>query len=143
MSFFLRRGWWGCQFLEADLQTSLPKKLSFKDEAKTNEHGRGGGAFLNLESRQSIDHAISIGHGGIWLELTGSGTKSSRLDKIWCDRIDSLSQFQPCLPQSGCEHPREGEHEPAGRKESSKREQEDANANHAWVALYSLKTVLA
>ena len=43
MSFLLRDGW-HCQFLEADLKTSLPKKLSFKDEAKIIELAQRGGA---------------------------------------------------------------------------------------------------
>ena len=29
-----------------------------------------GGCHLNLEARQANDHAIEIGRGGIWLELT-------------------------------------------------------------------------
>lgn len=69
MSFFLRDGWF-CQFLEADLKTPLPKKLSFKDEEKIIELAQRGGAFSNLESRQAIDHAIAIDRGGVWLELT-------------------------------------------------------------------------
>jgi hypothetical protein len=59
MSFFQRQGWY-CQFLEADLKTSLPKKLNFKDERKILELARRGGAFLNLETRQGIDHAMPL-----------------------------------------------------------------------------------
>ncbi len=69
MTFFLRRAW-SCQFLEADLKTPLAKKLNFKSPDKILQLAEHGGAFSTLETRQSIDHAITLGRGGIWLELT-------------------------------------------------------------------------
>ena len=69
MYFFLRESWY-CQFLEADCKTSLPKKLNFKNPGKIVELAERGGAALDLEARQAIDHAIRIGRGGVWLELT-------------------------------------------------------------------------
>jgi hypothetical protein len=69
MFFFERRGW-ACQFLEADLKTPLPRKLNLKDATKVVELARRGGALMNLEARQAIDHAIANGRGGVWLELT-------------------------------------------------------------------------
>lgn len=69
MSFMLRDGWY-CQFLEEDLRTPLPKTLHFKDQAKLIELAQRGGAFRNLEDRQSIENAIQTGRGGIWLKLT-------------------------------------------------------------------------
>lgn len=68
MSFMLRKGW-HCQFLEADLQTALPKKLSLTDQDRIFELAKRGGADINLETEQAIRHAISIGRGGVWLNL--------------------------------------------------------------------------
>lgn len=69
MCFFERSGWY-CQFLEEDCKTPLPKRLNFKDPQKILELAERGGAILNLEGRQAIDHAIRNGRGGVWLELT-------------------------------------------------------------------------
>jgi hypothetical protein len=69
MSFMLRKRWF-CQFLEEDLKTALPRKISFADEAKLFEMAERGGYELNLEGRQAMEHAIQNGRGGIWLELT-------------------------------------------------------------------------
>ena len=69
MSFFLSRGWY-CQFLETDLKTSLPKKLTFASADKVRELAKLGGAIANLESRQMFEHAIINGRGGVYLNLT-------------------------------------------------------------------------
>jgi len=69
MYFFERRGW-SCQFLEADLKTPLPKKLTFKHPEKIIAIAEHGGANLNLEGRQGLEHALRNGRGGVWLELT-------------------------------------------------------------------------
>ncbi len=69
MSFMYRDGWL-CQFLEEDLKTSLPRKLHFQSEEKVRELARRGGGMLNLECLQAFDHAIEIGRGGVWLELS-------------------------------------------------------------------------
>lgn len=68
MTFFLRNVW-HCQFLEPDLMTPLPRKLNFKSAEKIRQLAERSCTPLNLEARQSIDHAIAIGRGGIWLEL--------------------------------------------------------------------------
>lgn len=68
MFFMLRQGW-HCQFLEEDLKTPLPRKIEFKEEAKLFELAERGGYSMNLEGRQAMEHAISNGRGGIWLEL--------------------------------------------------------------------------
>ena len=65
----LRQGW-HCQFLEEDLKTPLPRKLSVNDPAKLFEIAERGGYRLNLEGRQAMEHAIKSGRGAIWLELT-------------------------------------------------------------------------
>jgi hypothetical protein len=69
MSFMARDGWY-CQFLEEDLKTSLPRKLHFKSHEKIREIAQRGGNNMNLEARQSLDHGIEIGRGGVWLELS-------------------------------------------------------------------------
>jgi hypothetical protein len=69
MSFMYRHGWL-CQFLEEDLRTPLPRKLHFRTEDKVREIARRGGGMLNLECLQAFDHAIEIGRGGVWLELS-------------------------------------------------------------------------
>ena len=69
MSFIYRNGWL-CQFLDEDLQTSLPRKLHFRTEDKIREIARRGDGMLNLESLQAFDQAVEIGRGGVWLELT-------------------------------------------------------------------------
>ncbi|MGD0797757.1 MAG: hypothetical protein ABR910_08540 [Acidobacteriaceae bacterium] len=69
MHFMLNRRWY-CQFLEEDLKTPLPRKITFSDEAKLFEMAERGGYRLNLEGRQAIEHAIRNGRGGIWLQLS-------------------------------------------------------------------------
>ena len=69
MSFMLRDGWY-CQFPERDLKTPLPRKLNLKDAGKIYELAQRGNYSMNTEGRHALDHAIEIGRGGIWLELT-------------------------------------------------------------------------
>jgi len=68
-TFFLRRAW-SCSFLEEDLKTPLPKKLTFRTPDKILQLAERCHAFSTLETRQAVDHAIALGRGGIWLELT-------------------------------------------------------------------------
>ena len=68
MTFFFRSVW-HCQFLGPDLKTPLPRKLNFKNPEKIRALAERSSTSLNLEARQSIDHAIALGRGGIWLEL--------------------------------------------------------------------------
>ena len=69
MSFFFRSGW-QVQFLEADLKTPLPRKLTFGDPDKIRELARRGEAMGTSESRQMLEHAIETGRGGVYLKLT-------------------------------------------------------------------------
>jgi hypothetical protein len=69
MSFMLREGW-HCQFLEEDLKTSLPRKVTLDSPAKLFELAERGGSNLNLEGRQALDHGIETGRGGLWLDLS-------------------------------------------------------------------------
>jgi hypothetical protein len=69
MSFMHRDGWY-CQFLEPDLKTPLRRKLTFATADKVRELAERGGAFKDLESRHSVNHAIETGRGGVWLDLS-------------------------------------------------------------------------
>lgn len=69
MSFMEREGWL-CQFLEEDLKTPLPRRVIVKSVDKVREMARKGGASMNLESHQALEHGIEMGRGGVWLELT-------------------------------------------------------------------------
>jgi hypothetical protein len=69
MRFELRQVWY-VSFLEAGLQTELPRKLTFKAPGKILELARRGEAWANLESRQSLERAIEAGRGGCYLRLT-------------------------------------------------------------------------
>ena len=75
-SFFSRSGW-QVQFLEADLKTPLPRKLTFADAEKIRELARRGEAWGDSESRQMLEHAIENGRGGVYLRLTRSNTRGS------------------------------------------------------------------
>jgi hypothetical protein len=68
--FFMARQGWHCQFMEEDLKTPLPRRLTFEDPAKIFETAERGGYKLTLENRQSIERAIEMGRGSIWLDLT-------------------------------------------------------------------------
>jgi hypothetical protein len=69
MSFMHREGW-HCEFLEEDLTTSLPRKVTLDTPAKLIEMAKRRGSNLNLETRQALHHGNEIGRGGVWLELT-------------------------------------------------------------------------
>jgi hypothetical protein len=69
MSFFFRKVW-QVQFLESDLKTLLPRKLTFADPQKIRKLARHGEAWGDSESRQMLEHAIETGRGGVYLRLT-------------------------------------------------------------------------
>ena len=73
MSFFSRVGW-QVQFLEADLKTPLPRRLTFSDPEKIRELARRGEAWGTSEARQMLEHAIDQGRGGVYLRLTPINT---------------------------------------------------------------------
>jgi hypothetical protein len=68
--YFFKRSGWQVQFLEADLKTSLPRKLTFSDSEKIRELARRGEAWGTSEARQTLEYAIEKGRGGIYLRLT-------------------------------------------------------------------------
>jgi hypothetical protein len=69
MSFMRTHGWY-CQFLEDDLQTSLPTTLNFATSEKVIELIERGGGFTDSESRNTVADAIGMGRGGVYLSLT-------------------------------------------------------------------------
>ena len=70
LHFMKRPEGWYCQFLEPDLKTPLPRKLTFAGPDKLLEmHERWGEKRL-LEDRSALEYAINMGRGSIWLILT-------------------------------------------------------------------------
>jgi hypothetical protein len=69
MYFFFRRGW-QVQFIEADLKTPVPGKVTFADADKIRELPRSGEALGGSEVKQMLEHAIGTGRGGVYVKLT-------------------------------------------------------------------------
>ena len=68
--FFMLRNGWHVSFLEPDLKTPLPLKLTFATPDKLLEiHERWGEGRL-LEDRSALEYAIQMGRGSIWLVLS-------------------------------------------------------------------------
>ena len=61
---------WYCSFLEPDLKTPLPRKLTFATPNKILQLVEHAGGLKDLASRQAIEHGIEIGRGGVYLTLT-------------------------------------------------------------------------
>jgi hypothetical protein len=61
---------WQCGFLEADLQTPLPKRLHFVSFDKVVELIERVGGFTDQETRLMVNQAIGMGRGGVFLKLT-------------------------------------------------------------------------
>jgi hypothetical protein len=69
MSFQDRQGW-QCQFLESDLNTPLPRRLHFTSADKVVELVERAGGFTDQETRLMVNQGISMGRGGLFLNLT-------------------------------------------------------------------------
>jgi hypothetical protein len=69
MHFMLYEGWY-CQFLEAELKTSLPKKLTIRSQQKLLQMAERGMPNMTNEERQRMQHDIANRRGGIWLDLS-------------------------------------------------------------------------
>jgi hypothetical protein len=67
---FMRRDSWHCQFVEADLKTPLPRKVTLDDPRKIIEMAKRGGAPMKLQDIQALEYAIQTGRGSVILELT-------------------------------------------------------------------------
>ena len=68
--FFMLRNGWHCQFLEPDLKTPLPLKLTFSSPDKLLELFERWGESKLLEDRSAQEYAIQMGRGSIWLILS-------------------------------------------------------------------------
>jgi hypothetical protein len=68
--YFMLRGGWYCQFLEADIKTPLRRKLTFAGPEKIREMYDRFGTEKKLEDRSALEYAIDLGRGSIWLSLT-------------------------------------------------------------------------
>ena len=69
MTFMEYRNGWRVSFLEADCQTSLPRKLTFAAPNKIRMMHQRFGSQL-LDDRNALEHGLSIGRGGAWLILS-------------------------------------------------------------------------
>lgn len=78
MSFFARAGW-QIQFLEEDLRTPLPRKLTFAESDKILEIYERWGTEKKLEDRSAFEYAINNGRGGIWLSLSAEEYEKLKL----------------------------------------------------------------
>ena len=68
--FFMLRNGWQVSFLEPDLKTPLPLKLTFADPEKLLEMFERWGESKLLEDRSALEYAIKMGRGSIWLILS-------------------------------------------------------------------------
>jgi hypothetical protein len=69
MSFLLMEGW-QVQFLDPDLRASFPLKLTLEGPENIRELARQGDAMRTPEARRTLEYAIHMGSGGVYLELT-------------------------------------------------------------------------
>ena len=67
---FMQREGWNVYFMLPDLQTHLPRKLTFSDPQKIVKMAKRGGMETNLESKAALEHGLATGRGGCWLQLT-------------------------------------------------------------------------
>lgn len=65
----MRKGWY-CQFLEADLKTPLPRKLTITDGRKLLEMAERDGVKMHSPAGRAMKSELEKGVGGIWLDLT-------------------------------------------------------------------------
>jgi hypothetical protein len=68
--YFMHSQGWYCQFLEADLKTPLPRRLTFATPDKVLRLVERAGGLKDLAARQAIEHGIRMGRGGVYLMLT-------------------------------------------------------------------------
>ena len=68
---YMRFEWlagWRVTFLDGD--KVLPRTLHFQSEEKLTELAEKGSAMKSLADRQGLEHAIRLGRGGLYLELS-------------------------------------------------------------------------
>ena len=68
---YMRFEWmagWRVSFLDGE--TVLPRTLFFQSEEKLEELAQRGGALKSLADKQALEHALRMGRGGLYLELS-------------------------------------------------------------------------
>ena len=68
---YMRFEWlagWRVTFIDGD--KVLPRTLLFQSEEKLTEMAERGGAMKSLADRQGLEHAIRLGRGGLYLDLS-------------------------------------------------------------------------
>lgn len=70
MTFFERHGWI-VQFLESDLKTPVGRIRKFSHADRVTELIGRTPTAMNLEARNMLEHALSGGRGGMYLDVTG------------------------------------------------------------------------
>jgi hypothetical protein len=70
MHFMLVGSCWLCQFLEPDLKTPLPRRLTFAGPENVREIYDRFGTEKKLEDRSALEYGINQGRGSVWLSLT-------------------------------------------------------------------------
>ncbi len=68
---YMRFEWlsgWRVTFLDGD--KVLPRTLLFQSEEKLTEMAERCGAMKSLADRQGLEHAIRLGRGGLYLDLS-------------------------------------------------------------------------
>ena len=68
---YMRFEWlagWRVTFLDGD--RVLPRTLLFQSKEKLTEMAEKGGAMKSLADRQGLEHAIRLGRGGLYLDLS-------------------------------------------------------------------------
>jgi hypothetical protein len=76
---YMRFEWlagWRVSFLDGD--SVLPRALHFQSEEKLTEMAERGGAMKSLADRQCLEHAIRVGRGGLYLDLSYPQLAKSR-----------------------------------------------------------------
>ena len=84
MSFMLANGW-TCQFLEEDLKTPLPRKLTLDRPAKRVELAQRGGYSMHLEGWQALERAIEVGRGGALARADRRAVREAKEGLIFSD----------------------------------------------------------
>jgi len=79
-----------------DLQTHLPRKLTFSDPQKFVEMAKRGGMDAGLETRAALEHGISIGRGGVWLNLTEEAIQGAERKSRAKNHSDGYHRRHPC-----------------------------------------------
>jgi len=71
MSFVRNKKGWYCRFHQDDLaKTPITRKFVFSSAEKIHEAARRGNGLIDMESRDALNEAVTVGRGGVWLHLT-------------------------------------------------------------------------